>query len=607
MEVKIKSDKHMKQFFKIVFASMLGFGILMFLSVVILIGTIAVMSGGDKDEKDLVVKENSVLYLDFSKGLVDKASDNPFETFDLNSMESKKKLGLKQVLDNLKKAKKDENIKGAYLKLKGASMNMANLDEVRSALEDFKSEGKWIIAYGQEVSQSTYYLASVADEMYVYPEGGVELNGLMTELMFFKGMLEKLEVDVQIIRGKNNKFKSAVEPFMYDKMSDANREQLTKLLTTVWGNWTEKIAESRGITVASINEYADSLKMFDPANALEYKLVDGLLFGDQVMDTLKAKLDVEDDDDVNFVSISKYDSAPEKFEDGEKKPWELKDKIAIIYGAGEIRSGNSDPETMGSKTIAKAIRKARKDSSIKAIVFRVNSPGGSALASDVMWRETQLAKESKPFVVSMGGLAASGGYYVSCDADRIFAGPNTITGSIGVFGMIPNAKDMLNNKLGLTFDGVTTNANSDIGMLTKPLTPFQYGKIQQSVEKVYDTFLGHVSVGRNMTKEEVDAIGQGRVWTGEDALEIGLVDELGGLEDAIAYAAEQAGLENYRIKTFPEKKDPFQEFIKELTGESSNLFMKWRLGEFYSAYQMVERLQESDRIQARVPFNLEVR
>ncbi|MCH9823376.1 signal peptide peptidase SppA [Salibacteraceae bacterium] len=597
----------MKQFFKIVFASMIGFGVTLFLGIMIIIGVVAAMSGGDKDEKNLEVKENSVLHLDFSGGLVDRGSDNPFETFDFNTMQSNKKLSLKEVLDNLKKAKADDKIEGAFLDLKGVSMNMANLDEVREGLEDFKTSGKWIVAYGQDISQGTYYLASVADQIYVYPEGGVEFNGLMSEIMFFKGMLEKLEVEVQIIRGKNNKFKSAVEPFMYDKMSDPNREQLNKLLSTIWENWTEKISESRGITVASLNEYADSLRAFDPSNAIAYKLVDGLLFGDQVLDTLRAKLDVKTNDDINFVSLSKYTRAPEKFEDGAPKPWELKDKIAIIYGAGEIRSGKSDQQTMGSKTIVKAIRAAREDSSIKAIVFRVNSPGGSALASDVMWRETQLAKAAKPFVISMGGLAASGGYYVSAGADRVFAGANTITGSIGVFGMIPNAKNMLNNKLGLTFDGVQTNANSDIGMLTQPLTPFQYGKIQQSVEKVYDTFLGHVSEGRNMTKEEVDAIGQGRVWTGEDALELGLVDELGGLNDAIAYAAEQAGLANYRLKSFPEKKDAFQELIKEITGESSNLFLRWKLGDFYSYYQTVDRLTNSERIQARIPYDIQIR
>jgi len=597
----------MKQFFKIVFASMLGFGATIFLAVIIVVGIVATVAGGDKDEKDLIVKENSVLHLDFSGGLVDRGSENPFETFDLNTMQSNKKLSLLQVLDNLKKAKSDENIAGAFLDLKGVSMNMANLDEVREGLEDFKTSGKWIIAYGQEISQGTYYLASVADQIYVYPEGGVEFNGLMSEVMFFKGMLEKLEVEVQIIRGKNNKFKSAVEPFMYDKMSDPNREQMNKLLSTVWDNWTEKIAASRGITVESLNEYADSLRAFDPANAIAYQLVDGLLFGDQVLDSIRTRVDVKTNDDINFISLNKYTKAPEKFKDGAPKPWELKDKVAIIYGAGEIRSGGSDQKTMGSKTIVKAIRAALEDSSIKAIVFRVNSPGGSALASDVMWRETQLAKAAKPFVISMGGLAASGGYYVSAGADRIFAGANTITGSIGVFGMIPNAKKMLNNKLGLTFDRVQTNANSDMGMLTQPLTPFQYGKIQMSVEKVYDTFLGHVSEGRNMTKEEVDAIGQGRVWTGEDALELGLVDELGGLNDAIAYAAEQAGLTNYRIKSFPEKKDAIQEFIKEITGESSNIFMKWKMGDFYSYYQTVERLTNSERIQARIPFDIEIR
>ena len=302
----------MKQFFKIVFASMIGFGVTLFLGIMIIIGVVAAMSGGDKDEKNLEVKENSVLHLDFSGGLVDRGSDNPFETFDFNTMQSNKKLSLKEVLDNLKKAKADDKIEGAFLDLKGVSMNMANLDEVREGLEDFKTSGKWIVAYGQDISQGTYYLASVADQIYVYPEGGVEFNGLMSEIMFFKGMLEKLEVEVQIIRGKNNKFKSAVEPFMYDKMSDPNREQLNKLLSTIWENWTEKISESRGITVASLNEYADSLRAFDPSNAIAYKLVDGLLFGDQVLDTLRAKLDVKTNHDINFVSLSKYTHALQK-------------------------------------------------------------------------------------------------------------------------------------------------------------------------------------------------------------------------------------------------------------------------------------------------------
>lgn len=588
---------------------MVGISLSVFLVVAVLVGVIAAVSSSKSDEKDLVVKENSVLRLNFSKGVVDKANKNPLETFDFGSMQSVKKMSLREVTKNLKKAKKDDNIEGVFLDLKGVRMNLANLEEVRNALIDFKSSGKWTIAYGQSVGRAEYYLASVCDKIYIYPEGGVELDGLRSEVTFYKGALEKLDIEVQVIRGKNNKFKSAVEPFIKEKMSDANRAQVNKLLTSIWSVWTEGIAKARNISVASINEYADSLRMFDPVNAKKYQLVDGLLYGDQVMDSIKARLEVEEDKDVHFVSIQKYTRAPEKFDDEEPKPWELKDKVAVIYAAGEIRSGNSEDGVMGSRTIASAIRKARKDSSVKAIVLRVNSPGGSALASDVMWRETQLAKEEKPFVVSMGGLAASGGYYISCGADRVFAGENTITGSIGVFGMIPNAKKFFNERLGLTFDGVQTNANAGAGGMTQPLTPFQKGKIQESVEKVYDTFLTRVSNGRGLTKAEVDSIGQGRVWTGEDAMDLGLVDEMGSLEDAIAYAADQAELTNYRVKSFPEEKDPMKELLKEFSGSSAELFMKWKLGDYYTDYKRLERAVNTtnEPVQARMSYDLEIK
>lgn len=597
----------MKQFFKFMFASMLGFVLSGFVLIIITVGIIAAVAGKDKDEKNLDVKANSVLYVNFKGGVVDKGSDNPFESFDFNTFQSKKATSLKDVLDNLDKASKDDKIKGVYMELGGGGMDMATMDEIRNALLKFKESGKFIYSYNETYGQGGYYLSTVADRVYMYPEGDLDFKGLMTELSFFKGTLEKLDIEMQIIRGRNNKFKSAVEPFMYDKMSDANRKQVTSFLNSIWGVWLSNISEARNIDIETLNTIADSMQTIMPKDALAANLIDGLLYGDQMMDTLKAKLGIMDSEDIEFVSLNKYTKAPEKLDKDKPKPWELKDKVAVIYAAGEIRSGKSDAETMGSETIAKAIRKARKDSTVKAIVLRVNSPGGSALASDVMWRETQLAKEAKPFVVSMGGLAASGGYYISCGADRIFAGPNTITGSIGVFGMMPYVGEFFTNKLGVTFDGVTTNANSNAGIMTRRLTPYQYSKIQLSVEKIYDSFTMKVANGRNLTQAEVDSIGQGRVWTGKEALEIGLVDELGGLEDAIAYAADKAGVENYRLMNFPEKKDPMEALIKELTGESTQWIMKMKFGEDYKYYKSFKNITENSGVMARMPFDIEIR
>ncbi|UTW64487.1 signal peptide peptidase SppA [bacterium SCSIO 12741] len=594
----------MKQFIKIMFASMLGFVISGLVLVFIMVGVIA--ASIDSGEKEVKIEENSILRLSFNKGLIDKPSNNPFESFDFATMESNKPLGLKEVLDNIEKAKDDDNIEGIYLELKGVPMALANLDEVREALLDFRTSGKFIIAYGQYVDQGSYYLASVADKIYLYPEGDLEFKGLMSELTFFKGALEKLDVEMQIIRGKNNKFKSAVEPFIKDKMSDANREQIDRFLNSIWGVWLSKIAESRDLSVAQLNDIADSLASMGPQNAVDLGMIDGLLYGDEVIDTLMARIDVEEEDDMHLVKLGKYSKAPKKTEEDEAKPWELNDKVAVVYAAGEIRSGSSSSSVLGSKTIAQAIRKARKDSTVKAIVLRVNSPGGSALASDVIWRETQLAKKEKPFVVSMGGLAASGGYYISCGADRIFAGANTITGSIGVFGMIPYTEEFFSNKLGVTFDGTTTNANSNIGIATRKLTPWQHDKIQESVETVYATFLGRVSDGRGLTVPEVDSIGQGRVWTGKDALERGLVDELGGLNDAIAYAADMANLDDFRLKSYPEEKDPFETFTEELFNQGKVSIMESYLGDDFKYYQTIQRMKETSGIQARIPFDLTV-
>ncbi len=592
-----------------VFASIVGFILTGVVVILISVGIIAAIAGDAKSDKKNKVEDNSVLKLDFSGGLIDQNQGDFFDNFDFESMGESKVLTLKKVLDNIEKAKTDDKIKGIYLALKGANMNLANMDEVREALVDFKSSGKFTVAYGESIGQGSYYLASACDEIYLYPEGDLMFKGLANSLSFFKGTLEKLDIEVQIIRGSNNKFKSAVEPFMYDKMSDANREQSTRLLASIWGEWTGKIAESRGLTLDQVNRIADSVSTYDPKQAVEVGMIDGLKYGDEILADLMAKTGVDDEDDFEMITLNKYIKVgnKKKKKSGDKDSWKVKEKVAVIYAAGSIVSGKSSKENMGSKTIAAAIKKARKDSTVKAIVLRVNSPGGSALASDVMWRETQLAKEAKPFVVSMGGLAASGGYYIACGADRIYAGPNTITGSIGVFGIVPYVGDFFTNKMGITFDGVSTNANSDVGMLSKRLTPYQYRKIQEGVDNIYGTFLSHVSDGRGLTTAEVDSIGQGRVWTGKDALEIGLVDELGGLNAAIAHAAKLADLEEgaYRLKNFPErKKEPFEEILEGLADASIDKVAAWSFGEEYSYLKYLKQITSTETIQARLPFEM---
>ncbi len=410
------------------------------------------------------------------------------------------------------------------------------------------------MAYSEYYSHYTYYIATAADEIFLYPEGEMDFKGLRTELMFFKGALEKMEVVPQIIRGSNNKFKSAMEPFMYDKMSDANREQIMKYLNSMWGHMLTGISESRDISVDQLNLLADSMKIQSTADAIAYKLIDKAMYKDEILAELRSKLDIGADDDIETANLEDYmdvEDPDQKLKEALGK--DTGDKVAIVYATGSIEGGNGDNETIGSERISRAIRKARLDSTIKAVVLRVNSPGGSALASDVMWREMILCKEKKPVVVSMGDVAASGGYYIACPADKIFANPTTITGSIGVFGLMPYAGDFFENKLGITTDRAMTNDHADMGSPFRMLSDYEFNTIQKGVDKIYDQFTSKVAEGRGMTQAEVDDIGQGRVWTGIDAKEVGLVDELGGLSAAIAYAAETAELDDYDVTTFPKK------------------------------------------------------
>jgi len=586
---------NMGQFFKFTLASILGFILAIFLLIIFTIGIVVSASTG---EETAVVNQHSVLRMNLDYPINDRGSMTPPNVFNMSDFKLKADPGLNDILQSIEKAATDPNIDGIYLNAASADAGVAQLEEIRNALIQFKESGKFIVAYAEGYDQKGYYLASVADEVYVHPEGSLLFKGLGAQLMFFKGTLEKLDLEMQVIR--HGKFKAAVEPFLLDKMSDANREQTTALISSVWDNLLQGISQSRNISIADLNQTADKLLLDDPKQAVKLHFVDGLKYSDEIAEILKEKSGKAIDDNLDFVTVSDYITS--NYFNEQKV---AKDKIAVIYATGEIKNGKGDDTYIGEKNIRKAIIKARKDKRVKAIVLRVNSPGGSALVSDLIWREVVLTKEKKPVVVSMGDVAASGGYYISCAADYIFAEPTTITGSIGVFGLIPNTGKFMTNKLGITFDEAKTNENSNFMSTTnKSLSPFQHDVIQKSVERVYDSFITKVAEGRNMAKADVDRIGQGRVWAGAQAIKIGLVDELGGLNNAIAKAADLAHVDIYKIKSLPIQKEPLQEIIENITGNSSSVLLRNMFGVNYKYVEMMQSWQDRDVLQARMPYEM---
>ncbi|MFT6210173.1 MAG: protease-4 [Bacteroidia bacterium] len=587
----------MKQFFKFMFASALGLVVGIFLLFAILAGIGASMG----DKQTVEVKDKSVLHVKLNFEIKERGVSSPFGNFDPQTFEAKPSVGLNDILAILKNAANDDKVKGIYLDMQSVPAGMATIEEIRNALLQFKESGKWIISYSEVYSQKAYYLASVSDELWLNPQGMVEWKGLGSQMMFLKGMFEKLEVEPQIIR--YGKFKSAVEPLILDKMSAANRMQTMTYLNDLWNKILQGTSEGRGKTIEELDGFAQNATIQNGKDALENGLVDKLLYKDEVMVNLRAKLEIENEDDkINFIGLAKYKDAPKAKVDGEKVT--KKEKIAIVYAVGSIESGQGDDETIGSERISAEIRKARKDDKIKAIVLRVNSPGGSALASDVIWREVVLAREAKPVVVSMGDVAASGGYYIACAADTILAQPNTITGSIGVFGVLMNAQKMMNNKLGIMIDTAKTNRFADLGTPFRPLTSLEREIVQNGVNEIYEDFITKVGQGRGMTTAQVDSIGQGRVWSGEDALENGLVDLLGGIDDAVEIAANMAEVENYRVVEYPAQKDPIEQMIKEISGQGEEVFLKHRLGQYYEYVKDVEDLMKMEGVQARLPYQL---
>lgn len=588
----------MKNFFGAFFGSCLG---ILVTGLVVTIVVIVSITSSFKDalsknnDETYVAVENSVLKINLNNEIKERGFENPFGKLNLGPLMPEATIGLNTIVLSIQKAKVDKSIKGIYLEISNPVAGFATLEEIRNALLDFKASGKFIYTYSETYSQKAYYIASTADHIYLNPQGTLEIKGLSAQMMFFKKMLDKLNVEVQIFR--HGKFKSAIEPFMLDKMSEANRAQVEIYLGSLWNQMITGISKTRSISTSNLNNMADNLLIRSPEDAMTYKLIDGLKYEDEVMDEIKNKIHISSSDKIHFVSLTKYSTSPNKLVLS-------RDKIAVIYAVGEIVSGEGDDNSVGSETIVKALREARLDSTVKAIVFRVNSPGGSALASDVMWREVCLAKASKPLVVSMGDVAASGGYYISCAANRIFAQPNTITGSIGVFGMIPNAQKALSEKLGITIDTVNTNKHSDVGTILRAATPDEYNYIQKSVEDIYNVFITKVAEGRKMSKNNVDSIGQGRVWSGTDALKIKLVDEIGGMNDAIAYAAKLAKISNYKLIDLPKQKDPIEELFSNGADEIEARTMKANLGEQYIYIKQLKTVLLKKGVQARLPFEM---
>jgi protease IV len=587
----------MKQFFKIMFASMLGFILTLIVVFFIFVGIIASLVSLGKKET-VAVDKNSVLLIKFEQPITERSTNNPFEKIDFRSMKSKEVTGLDDILKNIKKAQTDNNIKGIYLDLSIVPARISTLQEIRNALLEFKKTKKFIISYSEMYMQGTYYLASVSDKIYINPEGYFLFKGLAANYMFLKGTLGKLDLDMQVIR--HGKFKSAVEQFTNDKMSDANKLQTMAYIKSVWNNMLSDISLSRNISLNELNRIADEFKIETPKDAVKYRLVDGLAYKDEVLAELASLVKVKDINKIKYITLGKYSKAPESKSVISGK----KDRIALVYASGEIQSGEGDDNTIGSEKISKAIRQARMDNKVKAIVLRVNSPGGSALASDVIWREVVLAKLVKPVVVSMGDLAASGGYYISCGASKIFAEPNTLTGSIGVFGIIPNLKGLLNKKLGITLDGVKTDEYADIGDITRPITTGEKAIFEREIDNIYHTFLKHVSEGRKLSVSNVDSIAQGRIWCANDAKRIGLIDNIGGINDAISAAADLAKIKEYKVTYLPEQKDVIKQLLESLTGEDVKTnYIKKELGENYIYFESLKNAAQMKGIQARLPFD----
>ncbi|RBW57197.1 signal peptide peptidase SppA [Tenacibaculum sp. E3R01] len=580
------------KFLRNLLASIIGFFISIFLIFIFFIFIASLMGSPD----EIIVKPNSVLKLDLTTSIKDYApkDTNPLaEILELNDQ----KLALNKILNAIDNAKTDANIKGINIRTVYVNAGIAQTQAIRNKIEEFKKSGKFVYAYNDFFDQKSYYLSSVADSVFVNPVGMVDFKGLSTEILYYKDFEDKYGVKMEVIR--HGKYKSAVEPYLTNKMSEANREQTVSFLKSIWSEMTGDISRSRKISVEKLNEIADNSSGRNADLAKESNLIDAVIYEDEYKDKLKSIVASK----VNTISIQDY------IKSGKGRKSSLaKNKIAVIYAQGQIMYGEGNEDIIGQGIINKAIKKARKDKSVKAIVLRVNSPGGSALASELIWRELELTKKEKPLVVSMGNLAASGGYYIACNADKIIAEPTTITGSIGVFGMIPNISK-LTDKLGINAEQVSTNSSANYSVF-EPIDEKFYKVTKEGVEQIYNVFVTRVANGRGLKFDEVDKIAQGRVWTGKQALENGLVDALGSLDDAIEMAASIANVDDYRVRNYPNYKKDIKESFKfsPFAKLSKEELLKEALGEEnYRLYDNINQIKNIKGIQARIPFIFEVK
>lgn len=581
------------KFLRNLLATLVGLFIFTFLGFVILIGIVSALSSTE----EVTITERSVLHLKLNKAIVERKSEDPLEALSEVLGEGQGSIGLKELKETIAAAKTDNKVEGILLEPQSVSSGYAKLEEVREALLDFKKSGKFVLAYSENYSEADYFLASVADEIYLNPLGMLEFDGLSSQAVFVKGTLEKLGVEAQIF--KVGDFKSAVEPFDRKDMSEASRLQTSAFLNAIYDHYLDRIADARGLNAAELKEISNELLVSTASEALQHKLVSALRYRDEVEAALRDRLGIEEDKKIDFVSHAKY------FKTIKPIGTTSRNRVAVIYADGDIVTGEGTETSIGSDKYAREIKKARMDDKVKAIVIRINSPGGSALASDVIWREVKLAQREKPVIASMSDYAASGGYYIAMACDTIVALPTTITGSIGVFGILPNIAPFLEDKLGVTTDVVNTGKYSDMYTVTRALTSFEKNVFQKSVDEIYETFTQKAAEGRGMSISDLKSVASGRVWSGVEAKENGLVDVFGTLDDAVNIAAQAAGIEegDYKINYYPRKKDVLQQLLSGLEGNVRATLLKQELGQAYPYVQKLKDIQKMSGIQARMPYD----
>ena len=592
----------MKDFLKFTLATVTG--IILSSIVLFIIGMVTLFGIMAASDTETIVKKNSVMILDLNGTLVERTQEDPLGILSQLFNDDSNTYGLDDILSSIKKAKENEDIKGIYLQANSLGTSYASLQEIRNALLDFKESGKFVIAYADSYTQGLYYLSSAADKVLLNPKGMIEWRGIASTPLFYKDLLQKIGVEMQIF--KVGTYKSAVEPFIATEMSPANREQVTTFISSIWSQVTEGVSASRNIPVDSLKAYADRMLMFYPAEeSVRCGLADTLVYRNDVRDYLKRLVDIDEDDNLSMLGLGDMINVRKivpKHKSG--------NIIAVYYASGEITdypgSATSEEGIVGSKVI-RDLRKLKDNDDVKAVVLRVNSPGGSAFASEQIWYAVKELKTKKPVIVSMGDYAASGGYYISCGADTIVAEPTTLTGSIGIFGMVPNVKE-LTDKIGLSYDVVKTNKYADFGNIMRPFSEGEKALLQMMVAEGYDTFITRCAEGRHTTKEAIEKIAEGRVWTGEAAKELGLVDELGGIDKALDIAVAKARVGGYTIVSYPEKKDVLSSLLDtKPTNYVESQLLKSKLGEYYRQFGLLTNLKEQSMIQARVPFELNIK